>query len=166
MPETLLTFVIAGAFKAALAVFFCAVYFVGCILIVVVSPKICKGIFAGSCGLGALVGGALTAITATAMGMGRIGVATGAFGSGTLGQIASGLFDTRRGGRVSPDIPTPDPSDDDSLAGVVGGPGAKRQPVSMEAILATGVPAANRRTAGGVSQHLAGRGTAKGTGNR
>jgi len=146
----MLTFLIEGAFKAALASFFELVYFVGCILIVVMSPKICKGIFAGSCGLGALIGGALTAVTAAAMGLGRVGVATGAFGSGKIGQIASTVFDgSSRGGRATKVDPAPDPPGPDSTAG-------GSRPASMEAILATGTPAAKHPQAfGGVSGSLA-----------
>src|ERR1039458_7886501 len=83
---------VSAVYPAAVVIFWGLVYMIGCILIVVKSPKICKGIFAGSCGLGAMVGGALTSVTAAAMGMGKLGVAIGAFGSGKIGQAASAVF--------------------------------------------------------------------------
>jgi hypothetical protein len=129
---------------------------IGCILIVVKSPKICKGIFAGSCGLGAMVGGALTSVAAAAMGMGKLGVATGAFGSGKVGQAASTVFDVPLPGIAvaKKSVSTTDSSGTESASGGASPSGAQPPPASMEAILATNAPTSNHRATGGVSKRL------------
>jgi hypothetical protein len=149
--------VVSAVYSAAIVIFWGLAYMIGCILIVVKSPKICKGIFAGSCGLGAMVGGALTSVTAAAMGMGKLGVATGAFGSGKIGQAASTVFDvplpTSGGAKPRPAPKRPSP---ESASGDASQSGSKQPPASMEAILATGTPTtANHQAMGGVSQRLA-----------
>jgi hypothetical protein len=139
---------VSAAYSAAVVIFWGLVYMIGCILIVVKSPKICKGIFAGSCGLGAMVGGALTSVTAAAMGMGKLGVATGAFGSGKFGQAASAAFDVPLpGGAATKSAPA-------STSGGASQPGSQKPPASMEAILATNAPSTNHRSTGGVSACL------------
>jgi hypothetical protein len=148
---------VSAVYSAAVVIFWGVAYMIGCILIVVKSPKICKGIFAGSCGLGAMVGGALTSVTASAMGMGKLGVATGAFGSGKFGQAASAAFDVPLpgGAAAKKSTSTSNSAGPESTAGGAGQPGSQKPPASMEAILATRAPiAANHRAMGGVSKRL------------
>jgi len=142
---------VSAVYSAAIVIFWGLVYMIGCILIVVKSPKICKGIFAGSCGLGAMVGGALTSVTAAAMGMGKLGVATGAFGSGKVGQAASAAFDVPLSGGAA--AGTRKRADTESTVGASQSD-SKQPPASMEAILATSAPATNHRATGGVSQSV------------
>jgi hypothetical protein len=139
---------VSAVYPAAIVIFWGLVYVTGCIIIVVKSPKICKGIFAGSCSLGLLVGGALTAVTSAAMGLGRVGAATGAFGAGTLGQAASTIFDVP--------LPGSDAAGPGKQAGTGGAsqPGSKPRPASMEAILATGAPTTGHQAMGGASRLL------------
>jgi hypothetical protein len=154
---------VSAVYSAAVVIFWGLVYMIGCILIVVKSPKMCKGIFAGSFGLGAMVGGALTSVTAAAMGMGKLGVATGAFGSGKIGQAASVAFDVPLPGG-DPARPRPAPKRPPGIESVASGDsqsGSQQPPASMEAILATGAPAATHHVAGAVSQRLARRGGGK-----
>ncbi len=141
---------VSSVYSAAIVIFWGVVYMIGCVLIVVKSPKICKGIFAGSCGLGAMVGGALTSVAAAAMGMGKLGVATGAFGSGKFGQAASAAFDVPLPGGTAAkkSTSTSNPSGGASQSG------SQPPPASMEAILATSAPVANHRATGGVSKRL------------
>jgi hypothetical protein len=147
---------VSAVYSAAIVIFWGLVYMIGCILIVVKSPKICKGIFAGSCGLGAMVGGALMSVTAAAMGMGKLGVATGAFGSGKVGQAASAAFDVPLpgGAAVKKSASKSDSSGTGSSSGDASQSGSQPPPASMEAILATGAPATNHRATGGVSKRL------------
>ena len=129
---------------------------IGCIIIVVKSPKICKGIFAGSCNLGLMAGGALMAVASAAMGMGKFGVVTGVFGTGTIGQAASTVFDVPLpGGAAAKPRPAPKRSNNESASGDAGYPSSKQPAASMEAILATDAPATNHPTTGGVSRSLA-----------
>jgi hypothetical protein len=148
---------VSAVYSAAVVIFWGLVYMIGCILIVVKSPKICKGIFAGSCGLGTMVGGALTSVTAAAMGMGKLGVATGAFGSGKVGQAASVAFDVPLSGSAAAkkSDSTSNSSGTDSSSGVVSRSGSQPPPASMEAILATRAPATTHQAMGGVSQRFA-----------
>jgi hypothetical protein len=147
---------VSAVYSAAIVIFWGLVYMIGCILIVVKSPKICKGIFAGSCGLGAMVGGALTSVTAAAMGMGKLGVATGAFGSGKVGQAASAAFDVPLpgGAAAKKSASKSDSSGMGSSSGDASQPGSQPPPASMEAILATGVPNTNYHSVGAVSSRL------------
>jgi hypothetical protein len=147
---------VSAVYSASIVIFWALVYMIGCILIVVKSPKICKGIFAGSCGLGAMVGGALTSVTAAAMGMGKLGVATGAFGSGKVGQAASAAFDVPLpgGAATKKSTSTSSSSGPESASGGASQPGSKQPPASMEAILATNAPATNHSSTGGVSSRL------------
>jgi hypothetical protein len=152
-----LTGMLASAvYSAAVVIFWGLVYMIGCILIVLKSPKMCKGIFAGSCGLGAMVGGALTSVAAAAMGTGKLGVATGAFGSGKIGQAASVAFDVPLpgGDAAKKSASKSNPSGTESASGGASQPGSNQPPVSMEAILATGTPAAPHQAMGGVSSRL------------
>jgi hypothetical protein len=147
---------VSAAYSALIVIFWGLVYVIGCIIFVVKSPKICKGIFAGSSSLGLMVGSALTAVTSAAMGMGGVGVATGAFGSGKIGQAASTVFDVPlpEGDAIKP-RPTPKRSNNESASGGVNQPGSKQSSASMEAILATDAPATNHPATGGVSRSLA-----------
>jgi hypothetical protein len=148
---------VSAVYSAAIVIFWGLVYMIGCVLIVVKSPKICKGIFAGSCGLGAMVGGALTSVTAAAMGMGKLGVATGVFGSGKVGQAASVAFDAPLpGGAAARSGPA-------STSGGTSQPGSQPTPASMEAILATRAPIATYQATGSVSRNLARSRGAKGS---
>jgi hypothetical protein len=141
---------VSAVYSAAVVIFWGVAYMIGCILIVVKSPKICKGIFAGSCGLGAMVGGALTSITASAMGVGKLGVATGAFGSGKFGQAASAAFDVPLPGGAA----AKKSASTSNLSGGASPPGSQPPPASMEAILATGAPNTNYQSMGAVSSRL------------
>jgi hypothetical protein len=147
---------VSAVYSAAVVIFWGLVYMIGCILIVVKSPKICKGIFAGACGLGAMVGGALTSVTAAAMGMGKLGVATGAFGAGKVGQAASAAFDVPLPGGAATKKSTAKSgsSGTGSSSGDASRPGSQPPPASMEAILATGTPNTSHRATGGVSSRL------------
>jgi hypothetical protein len=147
---------VSAVYSAAIVIFWGLVYMIGCILIVVKSPKICKGIFAGSCGLGAMVGGALTAVTAAAMGMGKLGVATGAFGSGKFGQAASAAFDVPLpgGAAAKKSASIANSSGTESTSGGAGQSRSQPPPASMEAILATGAPNTNYQSIGAVSSRL------------
>jgi hypothetical protein len=147
---------VSVVYSAAIVIFWGLVYMIGCILIVVKSPKICKGIFAGSCGLGAMVGGALTSVTAAAMGMGKLGVATGAFGSGKVGQAASVAFDVPLPGGTAAkkSASKTDSSGTESAFGGASRSGSQPPPASMEAILATNAPTTNHQATGGVSSRL------------
>jgi hypothetical protein len=146
---------VSAVYSASVVIFWGLVYMIGCILIVIKSPKICKGIFAGSCGLGAMVGGALTSVTAAAMGVGKFGVATGAFGSGKIGQAASTVFDVPLpGSEATRPRPAPKRPGTEAVAGGISQPGSNQSPASMEAILATGAPTTNRQPLGGVSKRL------------
>jgi hypothetical protein len=145
---------VSAAYSAFIVVFWGLVYIIGCIIIVVQSPKICKGIFAGSCGLGSMVGGALTAVTSAAMGMTRLGTATGLLGSGTVGQAVSAALDVPLpGGNAVGSHRAPKPAGAESSA-ATSEQGSKPPPASMEAILATSVPATNNHATGGVSRLL------------
>jgi hypothetical protein len=149
---------VSAAYSAFIVVFWGLVYIIGCIIIVVQSPKICKGIFAGSCGLGSMVGGALTAVTSAAMGMTRLGAATGLLGSGAIGQAVSAALDVPLpGGNAAGSHRAPKPSGTESSAAVTGEQGSKPPPASMEAILATGTPTENSQASGAVSRNLTGR---------
>jgi len=143
---------VSAVYSAAVVIFWGLVYMIGCILIVVKSPKMCKGIFAGSCSLGAMVGGALTSVAAAAMGVGKLGVATGAFGSGKIGQAASAAFDVPLPGGDA----TKKSASKSNPSGTEPASGGASQPDSMEAILATRAPATDHQTPGRVSQSLAG----------
>jgi hypothetical protein len=147
---------VSAVYSAAIVIFWGLVYMIGCILIVVKSPKICKGIFAGSCGLGAMVGGALTSVTAAAMGMGKLGVATGAFGAGKVGQAASAAFDVPLPGGAATKKSTSksNSSGTESSSGDANQSGSQLPLASMEAILATGVPNTNYHSVGVVSSRL------------
>jgi hypothetical protein len=162
LPPPLIAFLtgmlLPTVYPALLVIFWGLVYVIGCIIIVVKSPKICRGIFAGSCNLGLIVGGALTAVTSAAMGLGQFGVATGAFGSGKVGQAASTVFDVPLpGGDADGPSPAQKRSGSESAAGGASQPGSKQPSASMEAILATGTPGTSHQANGGVSQSLAGR---------
>ncbi|HWZ95599.1 MAG TPA: hypothetical protein VNW30_10430 [Opitutaceae bacterium] len=147
---------VAAAYSALVVIFWGVVYIIGCVLIVVKSPKICKGIFAGSCNLGLMVGGALTAVTSAAMGMGKLGVAMGAFGAGRIGQAASTVFDVPLpGGGAAKPKPLPKRPGDEPASGGASQPGMGQPPASMEAILATGGPTTNHQAMGGVLRRLA-----------
>jgi hypothetical protein len=148
---------VSAVYSAAIVIFWGLVYMIGCILIVIKSPKICKGIFAGSCGLGAMVGAALTSVTAAAMGMGRLGVATGAFGSGKIGQAASATFDVPlpKSDAAKKTGSTSNSSGTESASGDASQSGSKLPPASMEAILATRAPIATHQATGSVSRNLA-----------
>jgi hypothetical protein len=143
---------VSAAYSALIVIFWGLVYVIGCIIIVVHSPKICKGIFAGSCSLGLMVGGALTAVTSAAMGIGRVGAATGAFGSGKIGQAASTVFDVPLPGG---DAARPNKrADVESAADGASQPGSRPPPASMEAILATGAPTTGHHAMGAASRLL------------
>jgi hypothetical protein len=148
---------VSAVYSAAIVIFWGLMYMIGCILIVVKSPKICKGIFAGSCGLGAMVGGALTSVTAAAMGMGKLGVATGAFGSGKVGQAASAAFDVPLpgGAATKKSASKSDSSGTGSSSGDASPSGSQPPSASMEAILATGAPVSHHQATGSVSRGLA-----------
>jgi hypothetical protein len=148
---------VSAVYSAAVVIFWGLVYMIGCILIVVKSPKICKGIFAGSCNLGLMVGGALTSVAAAAMGIGKLGVATGAFGSGKIGQAASVAFDVALpGGHAAKKSASgSNPSGTESASGGASQAGSQQPPASMEAILATNAPTTNHQMPGRVSQRLA-----------
>jgi hypothetical protein len=145
---------VSAAYSALTVVFWGLVYVIGCVLIVVMSPKICKGIFAGSCGLGSLVGNGLTAVTSAALGAAKFGAATGLLGSGNMGQAASTVLDIPLpGGAAAGSGRAPKTSGAES-AGGAHQQASRQSSASMEAILATGVPAANHRATGGVSRLL------------
>ncbi len=147
---------VSAVYSALLVIFWGLVYVVGCIIIVIKSPKICKGIFAGSCNLGLMVGSVLTAVTSAAMGLGGVGVATGAFGSGKIGQTASTVFDVPLpGDEVTKPRPAPKRSDPESTAGGASQPGSRPPPASMEAILATDAPTTGHQAMGGASRSVA-----------
>jgi hypothetical protein len=146
---------VSAVYSAFLVIFWGLVYVIGCIIIVIKSPKICKGIFAGSCNLSLMVGGALTAVTSAAMGLGKFGAATGAFGSGKIGQAASTVFDVPLpGGGAARPRPTPKKSSTESISGDDSRSGPKQPPASMEAILATSAPSTSHQATGGVSKRL------------
>jgi len=147
--------IVSAVYSAFVVIFWSLAYVVGCVLIVVMSPKICKGIFAGFCGLGSMIGGALTSATQAAMGMGWVGVATGAFGSGSIGQAASTIFDVPLPGSGGTVAPSPAPTPSGAQPSTDGT--AQNPPASKEAILATSTPATGHQSMGAVSQSLAGR---------
>jgi hypothetical protein len=134
------------SYSAVYVVFCGLVYFIGCIIIVVLSPKICKALFAGSSAIGSLVGGALTAVAAGAIGATGFAGATGMLGSGGLGKAASSIsgISSPAGSSPGPD-PTAGPLGQSKSVGV-------KSPGAEEAAIATGLSKKESPRRGVVSQ--------------